>query len=135
MKLLCLDFDGTLHSYSSGWQGADKIPDPPVPGAMEFLCDAMKSFRVAIFSSRSHQAGGREAMQEWLYRHLNEYGRECGEDSDDELDAVTVRLMASIEWPDHKPPAHVTLDDRAITFTGKFPSIEELIAFVPWNKK
>ena len=25
--------------------------------------------------------------------------------------------------------------DRAITFTGKFPTISELIMFKPWNKK
>ena len=35
--ILCIDFDGVLHSYSSGWKGARNIPDPPVTGAIEWL--------------------------------------------------------------------------------------------------
>ena len=30
-----LDFDGVIHSYSSGWRGKTCIPDPPVPGIRE----------------------------------------------------------------------------------------------------
>ena len=56
--ILCLDFDGVLHSYTSGWRGATIIPAKPVPGAVEFLVKAVQHFDVQVFSSRSHQEGG-----------------------------------------------------------------------------
>jgi hypothetical protein len=68
--ILCLDFDGVIHSYSSGWKGADTIPDPPVAGAIQFLREAVEHFRVAIFSSRSNQVGGIQAMRQWLDLHV-----------------------------------------------------------------
>ncbi len=120
--ILCLDFDGVLHSYTSGWQGASIIPDKPVPGAVEFLKEATNEFEVHIFSSRSNQEGGIKAMQTWLEIVVGEtYG-------------MLPVWLDLIEWPTEKPPAMVTLDDRAITFTGKWPTIETLLAFKPWNK-
>jgi hypothetical protein len=61
--ILCLDFDGVIHSYTSGWQGAAIIPDQPVEGALNFIYRATDHFRVAIFSSRSNQPGGVDAMR------------------------------------------------------------------------
>ena len=124
--ILCLDFDGVLHSYTSGWQGASVVSDPPVPGAIDFLREAVGHFRVAVLSSRSHQPGGGQAMREWLGRHIIAA----------EPDVVTQDppWFAAIEWPTEKPPAHVTLDDRAVTFTGEWPPLDELLAFRPWNK-
>jgi len=61
--ILCLDFDGVCHSYTSGWRGAAVIPDPPVDGLWDFLFTAMAVFEVHIFSSRSNQSGGITAMQ------------------------------------------------------------------------
>jgi hypothetical protein len=115
--ILCLDFDGVIHSYASGWKGADVIPDPPVPGAIPFMREAVKHFRVAIFSSRSNQPGGLEAMKRWL-----------------DVEAAGT-LVHDVEWPTEKPPALVTIDDRAITFDGTWPAIEMLLAFKPWNKR
>lgn len=124
--LLCIDFDGVLHSYTSGWEGADVIPDPPVPGAIDFLREAVKHFRVAIFSSRSNQSGGLVAMRTWLGNNII--------DAEPSIITQDPPWFAAIEWPTKKPPALVTLDDRALTFTGEWPSMEELLAFKPWNK-
>jgi hypothetical protein len=125
--ILCLDFDGVLHSYASGWQGADVIPDAPTDGAMRFLWDATDHFRVAIFSSRSRQRGGVAAMKKWLRKHFREYWAADRTTCDDKL--------AEIEWPREKPPALVTIDDRAVTFTGEWPAVADLLAFQPWNKR
>ena len=66
MRTISVDFDGVVHEYSSGWKGARVIPDPPVPGAIDFLVMLTEKYKVAIFSSRSHQLGGRRAMKKWL---------------------------------------------------------------------
>jgi hypothetical protein len=144
--ILCLDFDGVLHSYSSGWKGPRNIPDPPVDGAMEFLANAVKSFKVCIYSSRSRYWGGRKAMKRWLREHIEDYFDEVDPDlrlvenpfTHDELvntsrarDFVRDRLS----FPLMKPAAFVQLDDRAITFTGTFPDPKELLKFKPWNKR
>lgn len=125
--ILCLDFDGVIHSYTSGWKGADTIPDPPVDGAMKFIWDATEHFRVAIFSSRSNQAGGLSAMRAWLYHHFRSYWGTHAMQADDKL--------GEIEWPTEKPAALVTIDDRALTFDGTWPSIDALKNFKPWNKR
>ncbi|GEP06838.1 hypothetical protein [Methylobacterium oxalidis] len=126
LPILCLDFDGVIHGYQSGWQGAAIVPDPPVPGAIEFLHGAVERFQVAIFSSRSGQPGGIEAMKGWLAMHVHAA-------IDDRREAEHV--LGLIQWPVAKPPALVTIDDRAITFTGTWPSLDEIAAFQPWNKK
>ena len=125
--ILCLDFDGVVHSYTSGWQGADICPDPAVPGAVEAIKRFVEHFRVAIFSSRSNQRMGVEAMQFWLkcqfYREMEP------EDADP--------ILAQLEWPKEKPPALITIDDRALTFSGEWSDYDpaELLAFKPWNKR
>lgn len=117
--ILCLDFDGVIHSYTSGWKGANVIMDSSVPGAFDFIRRAQEHFRVAIFSSRSNQPGGLEAMKNYVALNSELGFKDPIED---------------IEWPLEKPSAMITIDDRAITFTGEWPSIDALLAFKPWNK-
>jgi hypothetical protein len=137
--ILCLDFDGVLHAYTSGWKGADKIPDPPVPGAMAFLRRATEAFCVHVYSSRSHQPGGIDAMQAWLERHMAEHFLEIGIGAGLAEPQITNMaeefVRTDLTFPTVKPPASVSIDDRCITFTGNWPSIDELKAFKPWNKR
>lgn len=121
---LCLDFDGVLHAYSHGWQGTDTVADGPVSGALAFLCEAVDAFDVCVLSSRSSDPAGLRAMKRALYHWL---------DAEYSVDGWTV--FGKIRFPEHKPPCFVTIDDRAITFTGEFPSMETLRNFTPWNKR
>lgn len=116
-KILCLDFDGVLHLYTSPWVNATTIPDGPVAGAREFLENAIERFRVCVFSSRSSSEVGRIAMKFWCRDHF-------GSD-----------IADALEFPVNKPPATVTLDDRAMTFDGVWPDLDEIQAFTPWNKR
>lgn len=117
-KTIAVDFDGVLNSYESGWVGADQIPDGPTDGAIDWLCQmaADKRFTVVIFSSRNHQPGGVEAIQRWLLR----WG--CPEHV----------VLKELSYPTEKPPAHVTIDDRAWQFTGLFPEPDAVANFRPW---
>jgi hypothetical protein len=91
---------------------------------MQFISDALETFVVVIFSSRSNQPGGLNAMQYWMERQLfHAFG----------VDRA-LEIMAQLKWPLEKPSAFVTLDDRAITFTGTWPALADLRNFKPWNK-
>ena len=152
--ILCLDFDGVIHSYTSGWKGARIILDPPVPGALDFILAAQAQFTVAILSSRSHQWGGRRAMKQWMREHVArrmrrgdlprtdpfvemalQNGAHTYEQWHDVCTDAARDFVKSIQWPIFKPPAMITIDDRALNFTGEWPSIDALGSFKPWYHK
>lgn len=128
--ILCVDFDGVIHSYSSGWKGAAIIPDPPVPGALRWLAKATETFTVAIFSSRSGRSGGIKAMREYIgfWSVDPVHGMPSG------FDHGTWGLL---QWPTEKPAAFLSIDDRAIQFDGDWSALDpvELLDFKPWNKR
>ena len=132
--ITCVDFDGVIHSYTSGWQGVSVISDPPVKGAIEWLIDHLpvpdalggcmapkyEGPIVQIYSSRSKSWFGRRAMRKWLI--ANGLPREYIDDG-------------LLKFPAKKPAAFLTIDDRAICFNGQFPSTSDMMGFKPWNKK
>jgi hypothetical protein len=126
--ILCLDFDGVVHSYTSGWKGADVVTDPPTEGVFLFILKAMNAgWDVVIYSSRSQQKGGVSAMREWLKGHAGN----CWYESPAGPGIEDVRFVTE------KPPAMVTIDDRALTFTGNWDDFDpvQLLNFKPWNKE
>ena len=133
-KTICLDFDGVLHSYTSGWKGATEIPDPPVHGALAWLKELIgdERFEVAIYSSRSNLVGGIAAMKRWLAQNWSTmYG---GDIVGVRSDRKVILIEDAVEWPTEKPAAHLTIDDRAWQFRGIFPTMGNMASFTPWNK-
>lgn len=118
-KSICLDFDGVLHSYMSPWVNEHTIPDPAVAGATRFVKECLAAgFGVAVFSARSRTSAGIQAMKDWL---IDVAGLERGE-------------VELIQFPTHKPPAIIYIDDRGFHFTGVWPQMDYLRTFRPWNR-
>lgn len=89
-------------------------------------------FQVVIFSGRSGQDGGIRAMRTWLGYWAE---RELPNDEPGYTrNAVINYFRHDKRWPTSKPAAFVTLDDRAVTFRGTWPDLDELQRFRPWNK-
>lgn len=113
-QTVVFDFDGVIHSYSSGWKGAIVIPDAPVPGIKEAIESIREQYFVVVVSSRCAAPGGMEAIEEWL----------------EKWDIVVDDIAKE------KPPAVVYIDDRAICFDGNpMNLLYQIVNFVPWNKK
>lgn len=125
--ILCLDFDGVCHLYTSGWKGADVIPDPHVPGLFEFLEQAEPYFDIQIFSSRSHQEGGVKAMQEWFFVQKEEWRKNGGKWNSD-------APHLELKFPKEKPPAFLGIDDRVLNFRGEWPDVEDIRGYKTWTQ-
>lgn len=127
-KIVCLDFDGVIHSYTSGWRGPRTIPDPPVHGAIPWIMGFIQDYvglgrrsylgwELHIFSARSRHFGARKAMKRWLayWGLAREY-------------------IQALRFPKSKPPAIVTIDDRCWRFNGVFPEYYTVADFKPWHE-
>ena len=115
-RTVVFDFDGVIHSYTSGWKGETNIPDPPVPGIQEALKEIHDAgYEVVVVSARCKTVLGRMAIENWLdmYGMTQEVDKVCKE----------------------KPPAIAYIDDRAICFDGHPETLLKKIQnFQPWYK-
>ena len=135
MPILCLDFDGVLHSYTSGWKGAGVVPDAPTEGMVEFLDAAIERFDVQVFSSRSSDPAGIPAMREWLHDCIMAHF-DCAFHTPPECERA-YEIYNALKFPTTKPAAFLTIDDRALCFTGNWSDFHpsKLREFQPWNKR
>lgn len=141
--ILCLDFDGVIHRYSKGWQGG-VIYDDVTPGFFEWAQEAAQHFQLVIYSSRSKDPEQITAMQTWLlnqrvvWRKCNKLPDESHQCSYSER-FVTFGVGAPkplhFEFKAEKPPAYLTIDDRAIQFRGDWTVLPPAVLreFKPWN--
>lgn len=111
---VAIDFDGVIHSYTSGWQGVSECPDPMVPGIDTAIADLRTDHKVIVVSSRAATPEGRIAIRDYLKKY------------NIEVDGIQAE----------KPPCIVSIDDRAICFTGYSDILAEQIrGFKPWTDR
>lgn len=123
--ILCLDFDGVIHSYEKGWQNG-VIYGNVTPGFFEWAEEAAKLFKLVVYSSRSKNDEGVVAMSLWMHEQRQQWRKAGGKSGNDVL---------TFEYAHEKPPAFLTIDDRAITFAGDWKALQPnaLRNFKPWN--
>lgn len=129
--ILCIDFDGVIHSYERGWQGGE-IYGTVTPGFFEWASHAKAFFQLVVYSSRSKTAEGRTQMWHWLKHQWGLWAHAEGRQLRDE----DIRY-SDFEFAHEKPPAFLTIDDRAIQFDGDWSKLSPpaLHAFKPWNAR
>lgn len=113
-QTVVFDFDGVIHSYKSGWQGEDVIPDPPVNGIRLAISQIRNYYRVVVVSTRCASESGRRAIMEYLEKHN-----------------ILVDDVVK-----EKPPAACYIDDRAICFDGYADTLlRRVLTFKPWYQR
>lgn len=116
MKNIVFDFDGVIHSYTSGWQGYDNIPDPPVEGIRDLLRKIKTlGYNIWIVATRALTIEGTNAVINYLKRY-----------------DIPYHTVTNI-----KPKALVYVDDRGLQFTGDTSDnfLYEILHFQTWKQQ
>jgi len=122
--IICVDFDGCVHSYERGWQGGE-IYGTVVPGFFEWVERVRDRFKIVIYSSRSKEEAGVVAMDLWLSEQYRLW-----------LQSTSAAVMDTFEFAHEKPPAWLTVDDRCVRFDGDWAmpelTVEAMADYKPW---
>lgn len=106
------DFDGVIHSYTSGWQGVNVIPDPPINGIADAIADIRRTNEVVVVSIRCAVPKGKQAVEDYLKKyHI-------------EVDAVTAGYLDPINYEIILPAELRGRTREAIKISAPSDSIE-----------
>lgn len=113
-RTVVFDFDGVIHSYTSGWQGAGVAKDPVVSGIRETIEELReRGYEIVVVSARCSYKEGMKAVERYLEDNC----------------IVVDKIMKE------KPPAICYIDDRAICFDGNPKGlVDKIRRFKPWNR-
>ena len=131
--ILALDFDGVIHKYSKGWQDGS-IYDEPIPGAIAFIMEMMWKHQWSVFIMSTRDS---YQIKEWFEKVIFKPNEEVPF-------KVTVIDSSVQRWTEkcnlgitnRKLQATMYVDDRAITFDGKFEDLYlKLNSFKTWANR
>jgi hypothetical protein len=129
--IICIDFDGVIHSYEDGWRDGE-IYGNATPGFFAWAIKAKDHFELVIYSSRSKTPEGISAMRE----AIGKWSIDAIHNGEVPSDFVWPELFDRLDFSDVKPPAFLTIDDRAICFKGNWAALDpaELTMFRTWTE-
>jgi hypothetical protein len=129
LPTLAVDFNGVLHDSTRGDKGILSPDSPAVPGAIPWLTSIAQHFAIAVQSARfalpdEDGEEAREKARDWL----------VAQGVPSHWVTVEPEERGRIHVTGLKVPSHLSIDDRAMTFNGTFPTADEMLDFVPWNR-
>ncbi len=126
--IICIDFDGVIHSYEKGWQDG-VIYGRVLEGFFEWAELAKENFQLVVYSTRSSDQTKKLEMASWLReQYVNWLWQTSGKRP----------LLFPFLFSSEKPKAFLTIDDRALRFDGDWSAQHwhptALRKFKPWNQ-